>query len=198
MIVSIFGGLRQEVRDCVQPEQKVFDKYVHLYYCIYMNNKATSKTTLQHELGFARPLLHPAHEPVLAIVYTATLLQKRGGRLLRGHGLTDAQFNVLMLLHHQGERGRMSQIRLGRLLLVNRSNVTGLVDRMERDGLVRREDDPGDRRVNLVAITERGEEVLAGAMAGYYPLLEEVMAGLDSDERGRLMELLARVRKPLA
>ena len=103
----------------------------------------------------------------------AALLQKRGARLLREHGLTDAQFNVLMLLHHQGERGRMSQIRLGRLLLVNRSNVTGLVDRMERDGLVRREDDPDDRRVNLVAITEKGMEVLGGAMAAYYPMLDE-------------------------
>ena len=163
-----------------------------------MNNNATDKTTLQHELGFTRPLIHPAHEPVLAIFYTATLLQKSGGRLLRGHGLSDAQFNVLMLLHHQGERGRLSQIRLGRLLLVNRSNVTGLVDRMERDGLVRREDDPGDRRVNLVAITQRGEAVLAGAMADYYPMLEKIMAGLDSEERGRLMGLLARVRKNLA
>lgn len=162
-----------------------------------MNKKSTGKTSLQQELGFTRPLVHPAHEPVLAIVFTATLLQKRCGRLLRAHGLSDAQFNVLMLLHHQGERGRLSQIRLGKLLLVNRSNVTGLVDRMERDSLVRREDDPGDRRVNLVAITERGEAVLAGAMAHYYPLLAEVMTGLDSGERGRLMELLELVRKAL-
>ncbi len=159
-----------------------------------MNNKTDSKTSLKDELGFTHPLVHPAHEPVLAIVYTATLLRKSGGRLLRGHGLTDAQFNVLMLLHHQGERGRMSQIRLGRLLLVNRSNVTGLVDRMERDSLVRREDDPGDRRVNLVALTEKGREVLEKAMVDYYPMLEKMMDGLDSDERGVLMGLLGRVR----
>jgi DNA-binding MarR family transcriptional regulator len=177
--------------------EKIFDKYVHVQYCIYMNNKKDSNTTLKEELGFTRPLIHPAHEPVLAIVYTATLLQKSAGRLLRGHGLTDAQFNVLMLLHHQGEAGRMSQIRLGRLLLVNRSNVTGLVDRMERDSLVRREDDPGDRRVNLVAITDKGEQMLAAAMAQYYPMLEKVMAGLDGQERGMLIKLLARVRAQL-
>jgi DNA-binding MarR family transcriptional regulator len=160
-----------------------------------MNNMKTAN--LQAELGLARPIVYPAHEPVLSIVYTATLLEKHGGRLLRGHGLTDAQFNVLMLLHHQGERGRMSQVRLGELLLVNRSNVTGLVDRMERDGLVRREDDPGDRRVNLVAITDRGEGVLAGAMAQYYPMLDRVMEGLSDTERGKLMELLGRVRHKL-
>jgi DNA-binding MarR family transcriptional regulator len=159
-----------------------------------MNNKSENKTSLQRELGFTHPLIHPAHEPTLAIVYTATLLQKSAGRLLRDHGLTDAQFNVLMLLHHQGERGRMSQIRLGKLLLVNRSNVTGLVDRMERDRLVRREDDPGDRRVNLVAITDKGQEVLSDAMNEYYPMLEKVMADLDSQERGKLMALLAQVR----
>lgn len=163
-----------------------------------MNIKRKKPDGLQGELGLVRPLVHPTHEPVLSIVYTATLLEKRAGRLLRAHGLTGAQFNVLMLLHHQGERGRMSQVRLGRLLLVNRSNVTGLVDRMERDGLVRREDDPGDRRVNLVAITDKGEEVLAGAMTDYYPMLDRVMAGLEQSERNRLMELLGRVRKRLA
>ncbi len=184
---------------CVIPpvRKKIFDKYVLMVYSIHMNSKSANKTNLQRELGFARPLIHSAHEPVLAIVYSATLLQKSAGRLLRAHGLTDAQFNVLMLLHHQGERGRLSQIRLGKLLLVNRSNVTGLVDRMERDSLVRREDDPGDRRVNLVAITDKGEEVLAAAMEEYYPMLEKVMAGLDGKERGRLMELLARVRAGL-
>lgn len=162
-----------------------------------MNNKQTKSGGLQSELGLPRPIVYPAHEPVLAIVYTATLLEKRGGRLLRAHGLTDAQFNVLMMLHYQGERGRMSQIRLGRLLLVNRSNVTGLVDRMERDGLVRREDDPGDRRVNLVAITDKGESVLTAAMADYYPMLDKVMAPLNGAERGKLMELLSRVRQRL-
>lgn len=162
-----------------------------------MNNIQNKKKGLQEELGLARPIEHPAHEPVLSIVYTATLLQKRGGRLLRAHGLTDAQFNVLMLLHHQGDNGRMSQVRLGRLLLVNRSNVTGLVDRMERDGLVRREDDPQDRRVNLVAITEEGEKTLAGAMQEYYPMLEKVMADLSTAQRGTLMELLGSVRAKL-
>ena len=162
-----------------------------------MNNRRDNAENLQAELGLARPIIYPAHEPVLGIVYTATLLEKQGGRLLRRHGLTDAQFNVLMLLHHQGERGRMSQVRLGELLLVNRSNVTGLVDRMERDSLVRREDDPDDRRVNLVAITDKGEGVLAGAMADYYPMLDQVMAGLNDSERRKLMELLGRVRKRL-
>ena len=171
------------------------DNYVSMQYSIHMNKQKRKQSSLQHELGLTNPIVHPSHEPVLGIVFTATLLQKHGGRLLRAHGLTDAQFNVLMLLHHQGQRGRMSQIRLGRLLLVNRSNVTGLVDRMERDGLVRREDDPDDRRVNLVAITDRGMQVLEGAMAEYYPMLDEVMAGVGDQEREVLMDLLARVRK---
>jgi DNA-binding MarR family transcriptional regulator len=162
-----------------------------------MNDRKKPIFGLREELGLRRPIEHPAHEPLLGIVYTATLLAKHGGRLLRAHGLTDAQFNVLMILHHQGDNGRLSQARLGQLLLVNRSNVTGLVDRMERDGIVRREDDPEDRRINLVAITEAGERVMQAAKADYYPMVEAVMGGLDENDRVELIQLLGRVRAGL-
>ena len=84
--------------------------------------------SLQKELGLPNPLEAPGHEAVLNIVLTGELLAKEGDRLLRPFGLTDSQFNVLMLLKYQVKGGGINQTRLGQMLLVNRSNVTGLVD----------------------------------------------------------------------
>ena len=150
---------------------------------------------LQKELGLKNPILNQAHETVLGIVYTASLLNKQGSRLLRKFGLTEAQFNILMLLRHQSDNGRMNQTVLGDMLLVNRSNVTGLVDRLERDGLVRRVDDPEDRRVNLVEMTEAGRERLAIAKVDYFARVEQVLAGLSVEQRKALVELLDSVRR---
>lgn len=150
---------------------------------------------IQEELRLQNPILNQAHETVLGIVFTGSLLTKLGGRLLRRFDLTDAQFNILMLLRHQAEGGRITQTRLGEMLLVNRSNVTGLVDRLERDGLVRRIADPEDRRINLVELTVAGLERLEQAKQDYYDYIETVMAGLSEEQRKALAGLLENVRR---
>ena len=88
--------------------------------------------SLQDELGLENSIKNRAHEALLNVVLTGTLLVKEGDRVLRPFGLTDAQFNVLMLLKYQSDHGEMNQTSLGNMLLVNRSNVTGLIDRLEQ------------------------------------------------------------------
>jgi len=86
---------------------------------------------LQKELGLTNPFMHKGHETVLNIVLTGTLLAKEGNRILQPFGLTDAQFNVLMLLKYQASGGRINQTNLGNMMLVNRSNITGLIDQLD-------------------------------------------------------------------
>jgi hypothetical protein len=57
--------------------------------------------TLEHELGFRRPIALPGHRALLNIYYTASCLKKRADEFFRAFGLTDVQFNVMMLLAHQ-------------------------------------------------------------------------------------------------
>ena len=87
--------------------------------------------SLKNELGLPNPFSHKEHEAMLNIVVTGTLLTKEGEKILRPYGLTDAQFNILMLLKYQSPDGKINQTILGKMLLVNRSNITGLIDRME-------------------------------------------------------------------
>ena len=152
---------------------------------------------LQEELGLPVPFDNLAHEALLNVVLTGTLLAKEGNRLLRPLGVTEAQFNVLMLLKYQSGGDGINQTSLGNMLLVNRSNVTGLIDRLEQVGWVKRTADPSDRRVKQVRLTSNGRRVLERAEKAYVARVEEIMGALSSDEHAQLCAMLERVRSAL-
>jgi len=149
---------------------------------------------LSEELGFRRRLTNEDHEALLGILVTGELLKKESNRLFDPLGITGAQFNVLILLHAQTEDGTMSQTDLGRLLTVHRSNVTGLVDRLERLGLVRRLNDTVDRRVNRVALTEAGRETALKAEELYIGRIHAIMSVLKPREWRALSSSLGKIR----
>ena len=156
------------------------------------------KMSLKEELGLKRPFIHRGHEALLNILMTGEMLAKEGSRVLAPIGITEAQFNVLMLLAFQSDEGRMNQTELGNMLLVNRSNVTGLIDRMEKAGFVRRIPDPDDRRVNLVELTAGGRVVLERARKIYYNRIDEIMGTLPAGEQERLCRIMEAVRSAVA
>jgi DNA-binding MarR family transcriptional regulator len=153
--------------------------------------------SIQQELGLLRPIEIPGHEALINTVLTGSMMTKEGDRLLRPLGLTDAQFNILMLLKYQSESGRINQTQLGQMLLVNRSNVTGLVDRMEQAGWVERTAESGDRRVKMVQLTPSGRKLLERAEKAYYLRVDEIMGGLSANEVRQLCRLLERIRLQL-
>ena len=114
---------------------------------------------LENELGLTRHYGQPAHEALLNIYSTASLMKKRANAFFAAYGLTDVQFNLLSLLHREspdepGEEG-LSQAQISERMLVNRANITSLVDRMEKAGLVRRTAHRNDRRYNIIKLAVR-------------------------------------------
>lgn len=153
--------------------------------------------SLKEELRFTHPINGHSHEAILNILYTGKLIEKEAYRILRPLGLTDSQFNVMMLLKYQTDGGESDQTRLGDMLLVNRSNMTGLVDRMEQAGWVERFADATDRRVNRVRLTKAGNELLEQAEVLYNENIDKIMQHVSDDESKRVCRLLERVRKGL-
>ena len=98
-------------------------------------------------------------------VRTANTLLRESRRLFRPFGLTDAQFNVLNVLS-ENEEG-LSQRELSDILVVDRSNVTGLLDRMEKAGWVRRHDVPNDRRSYRIRLTASGKKLWGSIYPAY-------------------------------
>jgi DNA-binding MarR family transcriptional regulator len=90
--------------------------------------------------------------------------------------LSPSQFNILNLLdaHPDG----LSQSDLGRQLLTHRSNVTGLIDRLEKRGLVHRKEVAGDRRAYRVVLSKAGTGVLHKILPEYRERADGVWGGI--------------------
>ena len=103
--------------------------------------------------------------------------------------------NALLVLRDAGAEGiPLSEI--GRNLVVTKANVTGLIDRLEREGLVQR-DSHSDRRITLAKLTEKGIVVLESALPRRQQLLSELLDCLTSEEKAHLIALLTRLRRGL-
>lgn len=122
------------------------------------------------------------------------LLDDGDRRVLRAFNLSPSQFAVLLLL--DGEAGwRLTD--LSERLLVDKSTITRIVDRLESAELVRREADPDDRRVQRVVLTGQGRERRDRARAAHERSIERRMGALDTDEQRQLLALLTRLRDGL-
>jgi len=153
---------------------------------------------LQQELGLREGFTVLEHEAILNIYYTASLIKKQASEFFRTFGLTDVQFNVLMLLYYQsGTEEGLSQARLSDMMLVNRANITSLIDRMEKAGLVVRTNAENDRRYNIVKMTGKGGKLLAKTEPMYGKLVKKIMASTASAEQKKLITVLGKIRSRL-
>ncbi len=117
---------------------------------------------------------------------------KEFNRLLARFDLTEPQFNILLLLAQ--EEGGMALSRLGEKMLVTRSNITGLIDRLEREGLIVRDSLPSDRRATLARITEKGLGVLREAVPLLCQKINEITKVLSDEEKRGMVESLRKLR----
>lgn len=126
---------------------------------------------------------------VTALVRSAFLVNAVYAESSRAHGITPQQGQLLCVLMPQPYG--MSE--LGEMLGLARSSLTGLVDRTVQRGLVRREPDPRDGRAVRVGLTEEGDRLAHGVYDETCRRVENLPAGLNTNERDRLAALLARV-----
>jgi len=104
--------------------------------------------------------------------------------------LSPSQFNVLNLLHLNPDG--LSQTDLSRQLIMHRSNLTGLVDRLEKRGLVARREVAADRRAYSVVLTPAGTRLLREILPRYY---EEATRVWDRLPARRATELIADLQQ---
>lgn len=111
--------------------------------------------------------------------------------LRTGHATTLPRFDVMAALYRRREGVRMSE--LSRMLLVSNGNATAVVDRLEREALVRRTPSASDRRTIHVALTETGIAAFERLAAGHEAEVDRLFAGLGEAEIETLTEILKRM-----
>jgi DNA-binding MarR family transcriptional regulator len=86
---------------------------------------------------------------------------------------------------------------LSRRMFVTPGNLTGLVDRAERDGVVERRADPSDRRLSRIYLTASGRELVQTLLPAHAHHVAELLSSLDTSERRELRRLLGKLTQSL-
>ena len=128
-------------------------------------------------------------------------------RNLSDRSISHGRFGVLMLLWRSTQpraaqtvdadeclAGPRTPAELAEAAGVTRATMTGLIDTLERDGLVKREPDPDDRRMMSVLLTPKGEKFLNEFLPGHFKLMAKLMAPLSESERKTLVKLLIKIQ----
>ena len=109
---------------------------------------------------------HPGYRALMELLRTADTVWNASRAFFERWDLSPSQFNVLNLLHLNP--AGLSQTDLSRQLIMHRSNLTGLVDRLEKRGLVARREVATDRRAYSVVLTAAGARLLRDILPRYY------------------------------
>lgn len=113
---------------------------------------------------------------------------------MRGSGLTPSQFDILATL---GNTQGLCFRELGEKTLITKGTLTGVVDRMEQKGLVKRSVIPDDRRMTIVQLTAQGEQEFARLFAPHIAFCKQSFARYGSEDFELLEGALARLQQAL-
>lgn len=140
-----------------------------------------------------------ARDPALAIIREIVRAYQAftdfSSRDIKRLGLTGPEFDVLATL---GNRPGMTFKEIGENTLITKTTLTGVVDRLERKGLVERRACPEDRRCIRAVLTEKGDSLFRQVFPEHVGKISEQLASLDAGEREQLIAALARVRRLLS
>lgn len=99
-------------------------------------------------------------------------------------GITAAQYNVLALLAE--EDNRINQLTISKRMLVSPGNITRILDKLVSSGLIKREEDPRDRRRKCVSITAKGRGVHGKIKPEYHAFMRRLTEWISEDERKQM------------
>lgn len=133
----------------------------------------------------------------LKLLKASGLIEEELRRRMRAElNTTLPRFDVMSALARAPEGLKMSQI--SRLLRVSNGNITGIVDKLADEGIAQRVAVPGDRRANLVRLTDRGAALFASHARHHEGWVDEILNGLDADAVARMLARLDHLSDKLA
>ena len=114
-------------------------------------------------------------------------------RLREIFGISLARFDFLAQLYRAGEN-ELTMSALGQRLMVTGGNITGLTDRLAKDGHVARHPDPSDRRIQRICLTDQGRAFFEKMAVIHNQWIGEIFADVDSASAGELQEMLTKLK----
>ena len=132
----------------------------------------------------------------LRLLSCTMAIEKDVQRRLGLRGATLPRFDVLAALDREPQGMTMGA--LSRALLVSKGNVTQLVQKLARDGLVRMAPSSADRRASIVRMTDKGRSEFAGLAAAHHDWIDALVADMDGAARETLYQALGQLKGSIA
>ena len=149
---------------------------------------------IQREIRQTQPLSSMGEEAYLNVLRTADVLSNEVAAVLKPAGLTLAQYNALRILRG-AHPGAVTCSQLAERLISRDPDVTRLVDRLKKRGLLNHRRDDQDRRVVTLSLTESGLTMLKALDEPVRNLHRRQLARLGADDLKKLISLLELVRE---
>lgn len=109
-------------------------------------------------------------------------------------GMTGARYTLLMTLYFS-RANLLAQNEISKELNVSRTNITNLIDGLERDGLVERVPNPSDRRVSYAQLTDAGRDLCVLLMPSMTELMQDATRDFSTEEKAQFKAFLYRVQR---
>jgi DNA-binding MarR family transcriptional regulator len=126
------------------------------------------------------------------VLVIAQRLEERVGAALLEHNLSLGQFDILATLRRNGRRGELSPSELLKNVALSSGGMTARLDKLAEAGLIERKPDPNDRRMLVIELTTKGEQVIDAATAARFAEAREALPPFNSSELKMLENLLRR------
>ncbi|WP_413360739.1 MarR family winged helix-turn-helix transcriptional regulator [Robertmurraya sp. 2P01SA] len=126
--------------------------------------------------------------------YIAGIIKQKGREILSNYTITPPQFVALQWLFEEGD---MTIGELSNKMYLAFSTTTDLVDRMEKNELVKRVKDPNDRRVVRIHLLEEGERIIDEVIKKRQVYLQEVLRNFSEEEVITLKDNLMRLHQDM-
>lgn len=127
------------------------------------------------------------HKALLSLLKVAAQISTLAEPFFGRYKTTDSEFNILMTLHKPGGEAGLSQKELSEQLILKKSNLVSLIDKLEERKLVERRKTSEDRRLNKICLTTKGREFLASIWQEYFAEVDRIMDNLSNTEKEKLV-----------
>ncbi|MBP9713502.1 MAG: MarR family transcriptional regulator [Sterolibacterium sp.] len=117
-------------------------------------------------------------------------------RLRQDFDITLPRFDLMAQLERMPQGMKMGE--LSRRMMVTGGNVTGITDQLVEEGLVKRMDNPEDRRAYIVRLTPKGRKIFTEMAKAHEQWIVELLSGLSTEQRDQLYGLLAILKSHAA
>lgn len=152
-------------------------------------------SNLQEELKKKQPFDSLEQAAILNILRTSDIFHNQFGKLFREFGLTPSQYNVLRIL--RGEGKPMPSLEIASRMVQVVPAITGLLDRLQAQDLVKRKRCTEDRRVVYIEITPKALKLLKQIDEPDLELHRKLIGHLSKNELNELSRLLEKARTSL-